>query len=119
MQHPMLSVTTDFQRRRVTVAEAEADYFALVAQTAAHASPTHGQKRRAEKKLEKRRIEQLQRPFGFANQKWEALKAQMQEGDELWEFCTPRSSWDKLMGLAGYELVRGNGVVCEVITRRN
>ena len=41
---------------------------------------------------------ELTKPFGFQNIEWEALKSQMQPGDELWEFRTDRESWQQLMG---------------------
>ena len=99
------------QRRRVSVAEAEADYYAEVRQLFGSAP---GRQDRNES-----HARTLQKPFGFQNEQWEALKAQMQPGDELWEFCSPKASWDALMGVAGYELVRGGAVIATVIIRRN
>jgi len=51
-------------------------------------------------------------PFGFRHGDWEALKAQMQPGDELWTFASPPESWQHLAGRAGIALVRdGNPIV--------
>src|SRR5262245_36118143 len=55
--------------KRVTIAEAEAHFM----------PPTAG--------CAERCPEELKRPFGYINGSWEALKGQMQPGDELW-------SWD-------------------------
>jgi hypothetical protein len=66
----------------MTVSEAEAAY------------PGYPRKRGAEK------------PFGFENARWEALKAAMREGDDLYAFCTSPESWRALAGAAGIALVR-------------
>ena len=62
---------------------------------------------------------ELTKPFGFQNTEWEALKSQMQPGDELWEFRTDRESWQQLMGSAGIELIRDGNVVASIVTRMN
>ena len=46
-------------------------------------------------------------PFGYCNDQWLALLAQMQPGDELREFCSSPESWQHLAGRAGSALVRG------------
>jgi hypothetical protein len=33
-----------------------------------------------------------------------------EEGDEIWEFCSPHEVWEQLMGSSGYILVRENQV---------
>jgi len=43
----------------------------------------------------------------------------MQEGDELWEFCSSWESWQKLAGRAGIALVRNGEVVASVDTMMN
>jgi hypothetical protein len=43
----------------------------------------------------------------------------MQTGDELWEFCTDRESWQQLMGSAGIELIRDGNVVASIVTEMN
>ena len=102
----MLVPSDQDQQRRVSVEQAEADYHAEIREWLA-----------SEK--DKQRAETLRKPFGFANGKWEALKAQMQPGDELWEFCSARDSWAALMGRAGYELRRDGVVIAAVISRMN
>lgn len=94
------------QEKQVSVEQAEADYYSeLRASLASEVDPDQ--------------FEILGVPFGLANQDWEELKAQMEPGDELWEFCDAKHLWDALMGCAGYEL-RRNGVMIEMfITRMN
>lgn len=58
-------------------------------------------------------------PFGFLNDRWERLKASMQEGDELWEFSSPPETWQHLMGRAGVALVRDGDVVDFLVTVLN
>jgi hypothetical protein len=55
-------------------------------------------------------------PFGFQNARWRELLAQMQEGDELWEFCSPEASWRQGAGRAGIALVRNGQVVASLVT---
>jgi hypothetical protein len=59
------------------------------------------------------------RPFGFCNGEWEALKAGMLPGDELWRFSSPPEDWERLMGWEGVALVRGGEVVQAVVTGMN
>ena len=47
------------------------------------------------------------------------MQALMQPGDELWEYCSDKQSWDQLMGLAGFELLRGGEVVKRRVWRMN
>ena len=58
-------------------------------------------------------------PFGFCNPEWKALLAQMQPGDELWEFSTSGHSWEHLAGRAGIALVRNGKDICSVTTKMN
>jgi hypothetical protein len=78
----MMEPADEDRRRPRTVAQAEAAYFAEV-------EPFLAGERDA------RRAETLRRPMGFRNADWEALKAAMRPGDELWEFTSARSSWDQ------------------------
>ncbi|MCI0701450.1 MAG: hypothetical protein L0241_10250 [Planctomycetia bacterium] len=55
-------------------------------------------------------------PFGFINAQWKALLAQMQPGDELWEFSSSQESWQALAGRAGIALVRTGKVVDSMVT---
>jgi len=106
---PDLLIPSDHdQHRQASVEEAEADYHARVRESLA-----------AARRKDKQRAEMLRKPFGFSNGAWEALKAQMRPGDELWEFCSARASWDALMGRAGYELRRNGRVIAGIISRTN
>jgi hypothetical protein len=58
-------------------------------------------------------------PFGFVNYKWRALLAEMQDGDELWEFSSSQESWARLGGRSGIALVRHGEVVRAVVTKMN
>jgi len=58
-------------------------------------------------------------PFGFINDRWEKLKATMRPGDELWEFESPRESWEDLAGRAGLCLMREGRIIDAITTRMN
>lgn len=58
-------------------------------------------------------------PFGFLNDRWQALLAKMEAGDELWEFSSPPEMWQRLMGMAGVALVRNGDVVDSIVTALN
>ena len=58
-------------------------------------------------------------PFGFLNTAWTKLKAQMQPGDELWEFHSGKESFAKSAGRAGYSIVRNGVIVASLIVRMN
>jgi hypothetical protein len=60
-------------------------------------------------------------PFGYINADWKALLAQMQEGDELWEFRSPPETWDKkhMAGREGIALIRNCEVVAVIVTLMN
>ena len=62
----MLLPSDTHQRRRITVVEAETEE-----------TPTGQDPERV------RMYPELTKPFGFQNAEWEALKSQMQPGDEL------------------------------------
>lgn len=109
----MLTPGDQDQRRQVSVQQAEARYHAEVLELLAM---TAGGPHRLD---DHPRADVLRRPFGFQNERWEALKAQMRPGDELWEFCSDPASWDSLMGRAGYELRRDGIVVATIVSRLN
>ena len=46
---------------------------------------------------------------------WEKLRAQAEEGDELWFFANPSNTWKKLGKYTGYALVRGSKIVQSVV----
>lgn len=57
--------------------------------------------------------------FGFQNQKWRSLLAQMQEGDELREYCSSAESWAARAGRRGIALVRNGEVIDCIVTLMN
>ena len=85
---------------RITVAEAEAQ----------HISPPDDRIAR---------YPQLGLPFGFENPKWEALKREMRDGDELRLFESPSDSWRAHSGRAGVALVRDGLVIAYIISIMN
>ncbi len=58
-------------------------------------------------------------PFGFINDDWEVLKAQYQDGDQIYKFSTSAESWEKMAGREGYVLIRGDQIIAEIITLMN
>jgi len=86
----------DWLQKRLTVAEAEAAYM-----------------------VKDDRLGPAPIPFGFQNDKWRALLAEMREGDELWEFTSSPESWRNLAGRAGIALVRRGEVVRTIVTTMN
>jgi hypothetical protein len=62
---------------------------------------------------------EIAKPFGFLNSNWEALKAAMQPGDELWTFASPPDSWQNLAGSGGVVLVRDGTPIKALITIMN
>lgn len=65
------------------------------------------------------RVAALLKPFGYSNSEWEALKAAMQPGDELWTFTSSPASWRALAGRAGIAVVRGGRIVATIVTMKN
>jgi hypothetical protein len=61
----------------------------------------------------------MEKPFGFLNAQWEALKSAMQPDDELYAFHSSPESWQALAGRRGYALVRDGKVIREVVTMLN
>jgi hypothetical protein len=85
-------IPKEWLQKIITVAEAEAAYPGITDDRA-------------------QRFPDAAKPFGFENGEWEALKAQMLPGDELWTFASPAESWQHLAGRSGIALVRdGNPV---------
>lgn len=58
-------------------------------------------------------------PYGVDRSEWEALKSQMEEGDEIRAFKSPSESWENLAGRAGYALVRDGRAIAGFITLMN
>jgi hypothetical protein len=61
-----------------------------------------------------KRFPDAAKPFGFKNAEWEALRAEMQPGDQLWTFSSPPASWQGLAGRSGIALVR-NGAPVKIL----
>jgi hypothetical protein len=61
-----------------------------------------------------KRFPDAAKPFGFNNANWEALKAEMQRGDELWTYSSSPESWRQLAGRSGIALVR-NGTPIKIL----
>ena len=94
-------------QRRVTVDEAVAAATAAtvcLGKTVAEAEPAH--------------TVWNERPSSppVLNDRWRAFRAQMQEGDELWTFCTPPETWEHMAGLGGIALVRHGKMVGHIVT---
>jgi hypothetical protein len=58
-------------------------------------------------------------PFGWVNADWRALLAEMQPGDELWEYDSPQEDWVRLMGSSGIALIRRGMVIATLVCRMN
>ena len=78
---------THWLRKRITITEAEAD------------NPGISDDRVS-------RYPEAAQPFGFLNREWEALKAAIKPGDELWSFISHGESWQRFTGLMGVSLLR-------------
>ena len=85
----MVFATADMLRRRVSIDEVEAKY------------AFEG------------------KPFGGRYAPWERLKAQVSEGDELWEFSNSADAWEALCGIAGIALVRKGEIVYTIVTEKS
>jgi len=55
-------------------------------------------------------------PFGHCNREWEALKAKMEPGDEVWFWSSDEESWKRMMGWEGMALVRRGEIVDSFLT---
>jgi hypothetical protein len=53
-------------------------------------------------------------PFGFIHETWLALLERLEDGDELWAFCSPPATWEHLCGRAGYVVLR-DGEIADAI----
>ena len=93
-------IPADWLRKKITVAEAEAD------------NPGISDERAS-------RYPETARPFGFLNHEWETLKAAMKFDDELWSFISPADSWQRLAGRVGVALLRDGKVIEVIVTEMN
>ena len=59
------------------------------------------------------------RPRDLVPTEWEALKAKMLPGDEIWFFASDAESWRQLAGREGYALVRDGDVIDTFVTGMN
>ena len=50
---------------------------------------------------------------------WKKMKSAFIEGDEIWEFCSTRESWKRIMGTSGICVVRNDEVVMDIVTTMN
>jgi hypothetical protein len=46
---------------------------------------------------------------------WEKLRAQAEEGDELWAFANPSNTWKKVGKQTGYAVVRNGKIVASTV----
>jgi hypothetical protein len=86
--------------KKITIAEAEAEHPGIRDERA-------------------QRFPDAAKPFGFKSGQWEAIKAAMQPGDELWTFASPAKSWEDLAGRAGIAVVRDGNPVMVLTTMLN
>ena len=61
----------------------------------------------------------LHLPFGYENDKWETMKALVEDGDELWQYSTPEWTWGAFVGCAGIVLLRNDDIIAEFVTERS
>ena len=100
----------DMLQKRVTVDEAVAAPMAAIClgKTVAEGEPAHT--------VQNERPSSPPVPNDRWLADWRAFLAQMQEGDELWTFCTPPETWEHMAGLGGIALVRHGKVVATFVT---
>jgi len=58
-------------------------------------------------------------PFGFQHEEWKQLIAQMDTGDDLWQFRSPPETWRNMCGRAGYVVIRSGQIIGSVVTLMN
>jgi hypothetical protein len=56
---------------------------------------------------------------GFSMSSKQLEEAGYQEGDEIWEWSTPKETWDSMCGMAGYCIVRDGEVIWSQINEEN
>lgn len=62
---------------------------------------------------------QLMKRKNSWTQKWDEFFGFFEDGDEIWEFCSPLEDWEQLMGSEGYVLIKENQVKKILILRMN
>jgi len=80
----------EWLKRKVTIAQAEADNL-----------------------VTDRRLGPEPVPFGFCNSKWKAMIAEMEPGDELWEYSFVAGP---LCGAGGFATVRNGEIIASMRT---
>ncbi|MGA2174457.1 MAG: hypothetical protein ABSH38_05690 [Verrucomicrobiota bacterium] len=106
------SIGKGWLRNRITVEQAEAKHlvdFSLGDDASEAAQRLHARRLQLAR-AGGLRLDGKPVPFGLGNRQWHEFLASMQEGDELWEFCSSEFSWEHLAGRAGIALVR-NGEI--------
>jgi hypothetical protein len=58
-------------------------------------------------------------PFGYENGNWRFFLSKAQTHDEIWRFTSPAEYWEKMMGRAGYSIVRDGEIVDSIVTLMN
>lgn len=58
-------------------------------------------------------------PFGYYFHQWCDLKKELQDGDELWLFSSPKETWLNMCGRAGICIVRSGNIVYSLTTTLN
>ncbi|MEI6078136.1 MAG: hypothetical protein WCS94_21325, partial [Verrucomicrobiota bacterium] len=50
---------------------------------------------------------------------WSSFRSKFQDGDEIWQYCSDRQSWNHLAGRAGFRITRGGKTVEGIMTTMN
>jgi hypothetical protein len=110
-------IPKEWLKNRITLAEAEFKH-AVDLESRGYLSEKErtgeANARRQESSISKKFV-----PFGYQNAVWRTLVESMQEGDELWEYCSSDDSWEHLAGRAGIALVRNGEVIDSILTVMN
>lgn len=64
-------------------------------------------------------VQQAEEQEDVARDSWNAFKAAITPGDEIWIFCSPPKTWEILMGSRGIVLVRNGKKIAQIVTVRN
>lgn len=65
-------------------------------------------------------VAEVETKYGWGNNqydRWEQLKTQLSDRDELWEYSSPPETWRTLSGREGIALVRNGEVIFAIVTR--
>ena len=50
---------------------------------------------------------------------WSSFRSKLRDGDEIWQYCSDRDSWDHLAGRAGYQITRDGKIIEGILTIMN